>query len=121
MNSPDWAHRFLLSVDPVIEKSALLMYGPRFAQLLNLPQKARMDLPILRQLPPRYGEIFLRGCAEAQTEMAPVRLEGEVELNEGRAEQYRAVFIPVGVKPQALTWLAFGAFNSRIVEPATTA
>lgn len=119
-NSKDWSNRFLISVDPVIERSALLLYGPKFARLLHLPEQARPDLPMLRQLPRRYADVFVRGCTEAQKEMAPVRLEGEVERYDNRVEQYRAVFIPVGVKPNSLTCFAFGAFNSRIVEPGIT-
>ena len=59
----------------------------------------------------------LRGCSDAQSEMGPVRLEGEVERHDGRIEQYRALFIPVGVKPNSLTCFAFGAFNSRVLPP----
>lgn len=121
IKSQEWSHRFLIAADPVIERSVLLMYGGRFAQLLDLPDRARVNLPIVRQLPLRYGDVFLRGCTELRQEKAPVRLQGEVARNDGRIEQYRAGFIPVGVKPQALTWLAFGAFNSRVVEPAPAA
>lgn len=119
--SPEWGNRFLIAADPVVERSMLLMYGGRFAQLLDLPHRARTDLPILRQLPPRYGDVFLRGCAEVRQEMEPVRLAGEVARNDGRVEQYRAGFVPLAVKPQATTWLAFGAFNSRLVAPAAIA
>ncbi len=121
INSKDWSNRFLIAVDPMVERSALVLYGPKFAQLLHLPPQARADLPILRQLPRRYAEVFLRGCTEAQKEMAPVRLEGDVERYDNRIEQYRVVFIPVGVKPNSLTCFAFGAFSSRIVEPAVSA
>lgn len=119
ISSREWTNRFLIAVDPVIERSSLVLYGPSFAQLLHLPEQARPNVPILRQLPRRYAEVFLRGCSEAQKEMAPVRLEGETERYDGRVEQYRAVFIPVGIKPNSLTCFAFGAFNSRIVERAT--
>lgn len=121
IKSEEWSHRFLMAADPLIERSVLLMYGDRFARLLDLPERPRVTVPIVRQLPPRYGDVFLRGCADVRREMAPVRIEGEVERNDGRIEQYRAGFIPVGVKPQALTWLAFGAFNSRVVEPEAVA
>lgn len=117
MTSSDWSNRFLIAVDPAIEKSALLLYGPKFAQLLNLPGQPRMDRPMMRQLPRRYADIFLRGCAEAQKLMEPVRLEGEVERADDRIEQYRVIFIPVRVRPNSLTCLAFGAFSNRIVEP----
>jgi hypothetical protein len=96
-----------------------VLYGPTFARLLHLPEQARPNVPILRQLPRRYADVFLRGCTEAQRDMAPVRLEGETERYDGRLEQYRAVFIPVGIKPNSLTFFAFGAFNSRIIERAT--
>ena len=116
-DSREWSNRFLISVDPVVERSALLLYGPKFATLLGLPARPRTDLPMLRRLPRRYAELFLRGCTEAQQEMAPVRLEGEIERADGRIEQYRAIFIPVGVKPNSLTCFAFGAFNSRVLAP----
>ena len=120
-DSREWSNRFLISVDPVIERSALLLYGPEFARLLNLPEQPRMDRPMMRQLPRRYVDLFLRACADAQKAMAPVRLEGEMERADGRIEQYRAVFIPVGVKPNSLTCCAFGAFSSRVIEPKTMA
>ena len=116
VDSREWSNRFLISVDPVVERSALLLYGPKFAQLMGLRAKPRTDLPMMRQLPRRYVDLFLRGCTEAQQEMAPVRLEGEIERADGRIEQYRAIFIPVGVKPNSLTSFAFGAFNSRVLE-----
>jgi len=114
----EWSNRFLISVDPMVERSALLLYGPKFAQLLGLPAQPRTDLPMMRQLPRRYVDLFQRGCAEAQRQMIPVRLEGEIERADGRIEQYRAIFIPVAIKPNALTCFAFGAFNSRVIESA---
>ena len=116
-HSRDWSNRFLISIDPVIERSSLMLYGPQFARLLNLPPQPRMDLPLLRQLPRRYGEVFLRGCTGAHNEMGPVRLEGEVDRYDNRVEQYRSIFIPVGVKPNSLTCFAFGAFNCRVIDP----
>lgn len=115
----DWANRFLIAVDPVIERSSLVLYGAHFAKLLSLPEQPRPTMPILRQLPQRYADVFLGGCAQAQKEMVPVRVEGEAERYDGRIEQYRAVFIPVRIKPNSLTCFAFGAFNSRVVERAT--
>jgi hypothetical protein len=116
INSREWSNRFLISVDPVIERSALLMYGPRFAKLMSLPEQARMDMPMMRQLPRRYGDIFLQGCADALKTMGAIRLEGEVERYDNRIEQYRAVFVPVGVKPNSLTCYAFGAFSNRVID-----
>ncbi|HTV88483.1 MAG TPA: hypothetical protein VME41_05655 [Stellaceae bacterium] len=119
-SSRDWSNRFLISVDPVIERSALIMYGVKFAGLLGLPEQPRTDQPLLRQLPRRYGEVFLRGCEQAQKEWAPVRLEGEVARDNGQIEQYRVVFIPVGVRPNALTCFAFGAFSRRLIDQSAT-
>jgi hypothetical protein len=116
MTSSDWANRFLIAVDPAVEKSALLLYGPRFAQLLALPAQPRLDRPMMRQLPRRYADIFLRGCAEAVKTLEPMRLEGGVGRADDRIEQYRVIFIPVRVRPNSLTCLAFGAFSNRIVE-----
>lgn len=116
-----WSNRFLIAVDAVSERSSLQLYGPNFARLLHLPEQARPDIPMLRQLPQRYTEVFLQGCARSQTEMTPVHLEGEVARYDRRVEQYRAVFIPVGVNPQMRTGFAFGAFNSRVIEPKAAA
>ncbi len=118
INHTDWSNRFVIAVDERVERSALLMYGSQFARLLGLPAKAQTSLPLERQLPRRLSDIFLRGCAEAPKQGAPVRLEGEIERDGQRVEQYRAVFIPVKIRPDSLTHFAFGAFNSRIVEPA---
>jgi hypothetical protein len=60
--------------------------------------------------------VFMQGCGDAHHHRKPVRLEGDVERLDGRIELYRAAFIPVGVKENALTHLAFGAFNSRVVD-----
>ena len=115
-DSREWSNRFLISLDPAIERSQLILYGPQFARLLGLPPTPRTDLPLLRQLPPRWADLFLRGCSDARSEMAPVRLEGEIDRLDGRVEQYRSIFVPVGVRPKALTWFAFGAFNCRVVD-----
>jgi hypothetical protein len=111
----EWSNRFLISVDPIVERSALVLYGPQFARLLGLPERPPTDRPLLRQVPRRYGEVFLRGCTEVQRQSGPVRLDGEVERADDRVEQYRAIFIPVRVRPNSLTCFAFGAFNSRVV------
>jgi hypothetical protein len=121
MQSPDWSHRFVIAVDPVVENSALLLYGSEFGRLLDLPVKRAPHVPMVRQLPKYYSEVFRRGCGDADAGRVPVRIEGEVERPDGRRELYRAAFIPIGVKPNSITHLAFGAFNSRIAEPALAA
>ena len=116
-----WSNRFLIAVDARFERSSLQLYGPAFARLLHLPEQARPDIPILRQLPTRYADVFRRGCMRSQQELAPVHLQGEVARYDGRIEQYRVVFIPVGGKPPVRTGFAFGAFNNRVVEAKTAA
>ena len=118
IDRPEWANRFLIAADPVIEQSLLLLYGGKFAELLGLPERARTDLPIVRQLPARFANLFLGGCGEIRKVAAAVRLEGALARDDGRIEQFRAGFVPVGVGPRALTWLVFGAFDSRVVEAA---
>jgi hypothetical protein len=116
INTPDWSHRFVIAVDPVVENSSLLLYGSDFAKLLDLPSKGAPHVPMVRQLPRHLSGVFMQGCGDAHHQRHPVRLEGEVERSDGRTELYRAAFIPVGVKENSLTHLAFGAFNSRIID-----
>jgi hypothetical protein len=117
MQSPEWSHRFVIAVDPVVENSALLLYGADFARLLNLPAKRAPQVPMVRQLPRHYSDVFKRGCGDANSQRVPIRIAGEVEREDGRRELYRAAFIPIGVKENSLTHLAFGAFNSCFAPP----
>jgi hypothetical protein len=116
MQSPEWSHRFVIAVDPVPENSALLLYGPEFGRLLDLPEKRMPHVPMVRQLPKRYSDVFIRGCGEADREGQPIRLEGEVAREDGKNELFRAAFIPVGVRENSITHIAFGAFNSCLAE-----
>jgi hypothetical protein len=116
INSKDWAHRFVIAVDPVVENSSLLLYGTDFAKLLNLPSKGTPHVPMVRQLPRHLSGVFMQGCGDAHSQRSPIRLEGEVPRDDGKSELYRAAFIPVGVKENSLTHLAFGAFNSCVVD-----
>jgi hypothetical protein len=115
-----WSNRFLISVDPTIRRSSLVLYGSTFAQLMDMPKRASQSVPMVHQLPSRYVDLFLQGCTDAQKELGPVRLEGASERYDGQIEQYRAAFIPVGIKPNSLTYFAFGAFSNRIVAPEPT-
>lgn len=120
INTPNWSHRFVIAIDPVVENSALLLYGSDFARLLDLPEKSVPHVPMTRQLPKHFTDVFKRACSDAHHHSGPVRIEGEVDREDGRRERYRAAFIPVGVKENSLTHLAFGAFNS-CIEPALAA
>ncbi|HZK89624.1 MAG TPA: hypothetical protein VFC56_05695 [Stellaceae bacterium] len=116
INSQEWSHRFVIAVDPVVENSSLLLYGAEFAKLLELPPKGTPHVPMVRQLPRHLSRVFMQGCGDAHDQRAPIRLEGEVPREDGKTELYRAAFIPVGVKENSLTHLAFGAFNSCVVD-----
>ena len=116
INSEDWSHRFVIAVDPMVENSSLLLYGSDFAKLLDLPPKGTPHVPMVRQLPRHLSRVFMQGCGEAHNKREAIRIEGEVQREDGTRELYRAAFIPVGVKENSLTHLAFGAFNSCIVD-----
>src|ERR1700733_7513461 len=62
MNTPDWSHRFVIAVDPVVENSSLLLYGNDFAKLLDLPPKCTPHVPMVRQLPRHLSSVFMPGC-----------------------------------------------------------
>ena len=116
INTPDWSHRFVIAVDPVVENSSLLLYGSDFAKLLDLPPKGTPHVPMVRQLPRHLSSVFMQGCGDAHNQRQAVRMEGEVARSDGKTELYRAAFIPVGVKENSLTHLAFGAFNSCVTD-----
>jgi hypothetical protein len=112
IHTEDWAHRFVIAIDPIVADSSLLMYGANFARLVNLPAKSVPYVPMALQLPNRLSKVFTRGCDQARLEKAPVRLEGEIDLADGRRELYRAAFIPVGFSALFPAPFTFGAFNS---------
>jgi hypothetical protein len=111
-----WSHRFIIAVGPTVEYSSLLFYGAKFAALMGLPGKADHTIPMVQQLPGRYVPVFTKGCFIATLRCEPVRMQGAVDCEDGRQELYRAAFIPLGLKPDRLQRLAFGAFNCRLVE-----
>ena len=111
----DWSYRFLIAADAVVENHAFLIYGPRFARLLGLPEQPLVQIPMMPQLPERYRIVFARGCGEAVEAGSPVRINGMFQCDDGRREVYRAAFMPVAVRPNSLTQLVFGAFNCRMI------
>jgi len=110
---PKWAHRFIIAVNPVIEHSSLLFYGPAFASLLGLPPEPEKSVPISAQLPARYVPVFTSGCVAASLSVAPIRRQGAVERDDGREELYRAAFIRLRLDASLRHPLALGAFNCR--------
>lgn len=111
-----WSHRFIIAVGPTVEYSSFLFYGAKFAALMGLPDKPDHTIPMVQQLPGRYVPVFTKGCISATLRCEPVRMQGAVDCEDGRQELYRAAFIPLGLKPDRLQRLAFGAFNCRLVE-----
>lgn len=109
----DWSYRFLIAGDEVVEDAVFLVYGPRFARLLGLPQKPLHHVPVIKQIPPRYRALFAEGYGEAFTQRAPARFSGAAVRADGQAELYRAAFMPVQ-GAQASTCLMLGTFNYRI-------
>jgi len=108
-----WSHRFVICADAVGGELTFLMYGSRFAQLLELPLEPVAGLGIGRQLPRRYLRLFAEGCRDATAEEAPVRLSGAV-VDYGQIELYRAAFMPLAMRQNSATQLVFGSFNYRI-------
>jgi hypothetical protein len=89
-------------------------YGPKFAELLGLPQRVTAIIPLNRQIPERYRSLFAEGCSNAMDTQAPVRFSGFFE-HDIQAELFRAVFLPIGLHPSWSKWLIFGSFNCRAV------
>jgi hypothetical protein len=58
MPSEKWAHRFIISLRPVVEDCVLLFYGAKFAALMELPEKPDHSVPMVEQLPARYVPVF---------------------------------------------------------------
>ena len=113
MISGSWTHRFVICADAVAGEPAFLIYGSRFAQLLELPEKPISGVPISRQLPGRYLPLFTEGYSEAIAQAAPVRLSGAV-VDYGQIELYRAAFMPLAMRPNSSMQVVFGTFNRRI-------
>jgi hypothetical protein len=115
-----WSHRFVICADAADGELTFLMYGSRFAQLLELPPEPVTGLPIARQLPRRYLPLFNEGCHDAIARADPVRLSGAV-VDYGQIELYRAAFMPLALRQNSPMQLIFGSFNYRIGPSANSA
>jgi hypothetical protein len=114
MKGPKWAYRFIIAVNPIVEKSSLLFYGAGFASLLSLPETADRFVPMVAQLPARYVPAFTRGCIASTLSGAPVRMYGAVEREDGAQELYRAAFIRLNLDANREQHVALGAFSYRV-------
>lgn len=107
----DWGFRFLISGDKFVASAVFIAYGLQLARLLSLPEKPDPFTPILRQIPARYRDLFIEGCAEVLLRPEPVRFSGAIQHG-GAVELYRAAFMPLegrgGARP-----LIYGTFNRR--------
>jgi len=112
-----WNYRFVICTDAAVAELTFLIYGSRFAQLLELPAEPISGIPIARQLPGRYLPLFTEGSREAIAQAAPVRLSGAV-VDYGQIELYRAAFMPLAMRQDSFMRLVFGSFNRRIGQEA---
>jgi hypothetical protein len=115
-----WSHRFVICADAADGELTFLMYGSRFAQLLDLPPEPVAGLPIARQLPRRYLRLLTEGCHDATAQKTSVRLSGAV-VDYGQIELYRAAFMPLAMRQNSQMQLVFGSFNYRIGPSANSA
>jgi len=113
-DSEEWSCRFVMTIDPMLDGSSLLLYGSDVARLLDLPPDSKARVPIMRRLPARYVPVFRRGCAAVLEHNAPVRVEGELVREDGRQELFRAIIIPLGDAERHAVRFAFGAFSGRV-------
>jgi hypothetical protein len=106
------SYRFFICADLVVkEDSALILYGATFAKLLGLPERPRLDMPLLSQIPTRYRPLFVEGCDRAIAEAMPVRFNGAVAHGED-IELYRAAFMPLKMLTSTLQFI-YGSFSYR--------
>ena len=110
----NWDHRFLICSDLSVENAAFVMYGDKFAQLLNLPEKVRAIAPMLQQIPERYCPVFADGCGKVMTEPVPARFSGAFSYD-FQVELYRGVFLPIRLHSNWSKRLILGSFNYRVV------
>jgi hypothetical protein len=109
----DWGYRFLISGDEFVGAAVFILYGLQFAKLLGLPVKPNSELPMIRQLPAHYRDLFVEGCDEVLIKSEPARFSGAVRHG-GDVELYRVAFMPLRGK-DALRPLIYGTFNRRAV------
>ncbi|MBV8493009.1 MAG: hypothetical protein JO162_05980 [Alphaproteobacteria bacterium] len=108
----DWGYWFLICGDYAFESAVFVTYGSGFAQLLGLPARPATNIPSLNQIPHPYRGMFSEGYSRASMASSPVTLDGTFRF-QSRAELYRAVFMPIMLRPNWSKQLIFGSFNCR--------
>jgi len=107
-----WGHRFLICGGRAVESSVFVAYGAGFARLLGLPAKPVTTIPFIQQVPASHCEMFSEGCSKSMMESSPVTLEWTLGFGSG-AQLFRAVFMPIMLRPNWSKQLIFGSFNCR--------
>ena len=69
-------HRFLICSDQTVQNAAFIVYGPKFAQLLGLPDKMTRVVSLYQLIPGRYRPIFAEGCGAVMTKDKPAQFSG---------------------------------------------
>src|SRR5205085_4031442 len=54
MTGRKWDYRFIINVVPLVEDWSFLFYGPRFASLMELPERPSHSVSMVTQVPVRY-------------------------------------------------------------------
>ena len=109
-----WGHRFLICGGGTAQSAVFVTYGSEFAGLLGLPADPATTNPFVGQIPEPYRDMFSEGYDKAAIESAPVTLEGTIRLA-ATAHLFRAVFMPIMLRPNWSKQLIFGSFNYRSV------
>jgi len=107
LDTEEWSYGFLSSIHPVEKSPLLLRCGPDCARALGI-QGVKPP-----QLPDRYIDSFKQGCVEACATGIAVRQEGDLILDDGQRELFRAIFIPVELREETPLVVAFGTFNCK--------
>jgi hypothetical protein len=103
---------FLLCGNHSVESAVFVSYGAGFARLLGLPQEPQSSIPSIEQVPVPYRAMFSAGYSRASLATSPVTLDGTFRF-EKKIELYRAVFMPIMLRPNWSKQLIFGSFNRR--------
>jgi hypothetical protein len=109
----DCGYRFLISSDKFLGAAVFILYGSQFARLLELPAQPNSQVPMVRQLPARYRDLFVEGCNDVLLRPEPARFSGGLRHGSS-VELYRAAFMPLRGR-DAWRPLIFGTFNRRAV------
>ena len=107
-----WGYWFLICGNHTVDSAVFVSYGTGFAEMLGLPRRPITYLPCIEQIPVPYRAMFSTGCSRVSLATSPVTLDGTFRF-ERRVELYRAVFMPIMLRPNWSKQLILGSFNRR--------